>query len=186
MVEQAVQRGRRQIHVGDACASIASNTACGSKPGRMIWVAPNCSVASATGPAAWVSGATTRLTGASVRPPIALPTVSIIVPQPRLVTLTPLDGPVVPPVGKMPTISSQIAERDRSDPASASPSAPAMNSSMRRVAVMGLVEADEVAAASAPAPSARRRRRPCCCGRTASRSGRSSDRRHWRRSRCGC
>ena len=94
----------------------------------MIWVAPNCRVASATGPAAWVSGATTRFTGSSVRPPIALPTVSIIVPQPRLVTLTPLDGPVVPPVGKMPTISSRLQNGSLGS-CQLSASAPAMNSS---------------------------------------------------------
>ena len=53
------------------------------------------------------------------------------------------------------------------------------------IAVIWSVEADEVPERRR-APSIRRRRRPCCYDRTASRSGHNSDRRHWRRSRCGC
>ena len=107
--------------------AIVRSTSSASKPGRITCVAPRLSVDSAIGPAAWVIGAETSATGLSVRPPMPSAAVSIIVPQPRLVTLAPFDGPVVPPVGKMPTRSIMLPKASISISVKSAAETPSMN-----------------------------------------------------------
>src|SRR5260370_26706856 len=84
------------------------STSSASNAGSTTLVAPSENIAKATTPAACERGAVLRHTGSMSSQRRFWWASSVIVPQERFVTITPLAGPVVPPLRTQPTSPSQF------------------------------------------------------------------------------